>query len=726
MPRVTDVCSLCRNGKLTCKKLKVCKANKTNNETSSVVTNKGTVHYSQQKDNNFNEKSSMEENSETETVLNILNERKDYNKPLIKESIKNGITVCNFYGPLSIEAICDNNNISSKFIELSNLFIETEEISEKCISNDLNHVEMLQADYSDTEISKLIETVILPNYKAFKERLVYFDHELQNFFFEFIPIKFLMKKFEEWFVLDDNSKIKSANDILKDHGFSDNFPKDEHYIFNAPEHRHEYSILSLIVSLVRQVNVFTEHIPNQFFFELGDIKEEMNKLTLMSFAYSEYQTKPSYYSLIALITIRNNVFFLDMSSSLKETQNQIFSSFKIILDVAFNLGIHTRSDLFINDGIDEIYVTHVWNFIQIMDRVYGVVFGKQPLINYNHCIPRFLPEFEPIILILIEISDAFNSLNPISISEMIQKFNKFVGFASNLPSFQSLIFDSIGSRGSFISNSFKIVMKSLFLAAHQILLYKIRYLLEDLDCQKNFIVNDLKENCENQITVSFLFSFRMMKEFLMLPSYCKDLKHSNIFITTRSCMAKQLSFSYYYLITNFSLFEKKKKNRNITAPINNGLRLKLLDLKEFEENVFSVLDLSFAPLKSHFNGSVLHELSDLVSIFKNDLTCLKEIFLEFYNVGSKDKAFSDPIVISKQLKLLLTLTYLLETIDETNLLETKNSHDSTLKIKEWNEIIEKTKSKLRQEDINLGNLDNELDYFKSKFEEESDFFFSFL
>ncbi|GMM31269.1 hypothetical protein DAMA08_040140 [Martiniozyma asiatica (nom. inval.)] len=681
----------------------------------------------------------------SDRVLAFLNEKSsDYKKTMInKRTNSNGTTFSTFYGPLSMEAIFNSNKIAHQFTELSKSFILMERTATtENFPSTSKPIDILQAKYTEEKIIELVESTILPFCEAFEERLSYFEKELQDFFYESVPMKVLQEKFKKWFVLSKvhvkRSDEEPAIKILKDNGFNLGASTKERYVFHPPELSSEYAILSLITSVVRQVMIFTEHLPGQFQNDLVYNQKQFQMLTLATLSYSEYRSKPSFYSLLSLMMIRNNLFFLDMSTTIDQTENQAYLFLQIILNVALNIGIHVQCDIFVEDGIPESAVIKIWNFLQLMDAIYGIIFSKPPIINYNYCMPNIDPEMENLIGILRSVAGTFVSKIPISINDMIQKVDELSAYSRKLPNFNSLIYDHMNTEESANWDALLVWTKCFFLAVHQTILYKIRYTLEECSMTSDPAIFYMKQKCEHQLTVSLLLAFKMMKESIIASSVHQNLRYTHSFIVLRCVMAKFISFSYSFIISNFAIFDKYHFVLEDDKSYKDNIELDLLNLEYLENDVFLPFENVIPTMsKSLISKDSESQTRSLTHSFKNNFTSLMNLFTDFYNIGSKYKIITAPMVLTKELKYMMVLCHLLKTAAEFRSEWQRNNPLQMwrLDIEEWKKVIEKTRKKLLFMDANMDNdvsdplavnWEYDFDFIESKLDDpNNDFFLTF-
>ncbi|GMM31270.1 hypothetical protein DAMA08_040150 [Martiniozyma asiatica (nom. inval.)] len=679
--RPHKTCSRCRARKVKCDRNKPCfacvhsgvpdqciyESLKPNVQPSKIIKSNN-LHIKNSSDNlgSYIERFTLTSNPDVSSPEDASSISSQFDLPFLsfkKEEYKNSIIdsynggVCKYYGPLSPKAIFEGNQTFTKLKNLADSFIQTE-IGKSSIGVDrkwntkLDEIEVthsLHNRYSEIEISEMIQNIIIPQYKGARERLNYFNTNQFNFLTELIPIDDIFKYLDQWFVLSKVDDVSADTDplavkILRENNVDFQLEWESKYVFNPPKNKSQYALLSLAVSIIQMVLLF-ENIPqNTFQNAFVDSNKNCEKLALACLSVSKYEENPSIYALTALIILEKNMLITSMANT-ENIEKESYFVHKHSVNVAFKLGIHINCDTFVKDGISGKSIQTLWNYMQLLDVFYTILFGNPVQINENYCKSRLLPEFEELTQNFRYICKTFSGFDSISINDML----KCTNILSNHVSKYEGLDTQFGLLNNENVNFLQILERFLSTTVFEFILYKIRYILENekytisqLPYDEKIAVDSIKSQCENQLAKIVLSSFMLLNNTItnVINGSGNETCSLNFFLSTR------ISMTRYFIISCISIFDfepldSENSSDEIGSYIRNSPDLKSmrafpLVLKMLEQTSKSAMDLlvylnSADSKYIHINDfeNTAHELKTLI--------CLQNLVSAILEQGSYEE-----------------------------------------------------------------------------------------
>lgn len=612
-----------------------------------------------------------------------------YKKPLIEKIRQiDGSSVTRFHASFTPYAIFNSNpnhRVFTKALQGSiDVSADGEDFNLKTVST-ISEIQNIFIDFDD--LLQSINHVILLNFDGFKERLIFFSEHLSElFYFNSLPSEEVFKQFNSMFPLDEMGNAT----------------------FIQPATKSQYSWISVFVGLVNSVAIFTKS-KDVFRYEFDINSNTMKDLTVKSLAYSNYKQYPTCGALLALLTIRNNVFLNEFSNGSISLKTDGYNLLKEIIDLVYELGIHTQCDTFVDEGIPEQAIIVIWNWLQLIDAIFAIMNGLKPIIDYDYCTPRLTESFKPVVILLRFVSEIFNNSKPISLTDMISALDTICSYITKFPAFDN--FNSATLNFSGPSSWIKLTKTSL-ISTFQNILFKIKQSCDtlkanqivDLKNDEVQLIDHLIETCEFQIVCSIIFSFKLMKELIE-----ENLSGSNDFV--RPIMILRVAFSHFisnscgYLIshlTDLNIRTRKDLDPKGSCSGSKLLALSSIPLSQIESNLFKPLHEVDIQCNDIMNN--------LFNIF-NDFNSLLEIIMTVHTLGMKAPDLRDSPVLKTQFRFLLSLCLLLRTLDDHKV-AWATSHPNTpwkISVTEWKAIVEETKYR-SSADLNKMNEDPETEF----------------
>ncbi|GMM31271.1 hypothetical protein DAMA08_040160 [Martiniozyma asiatica (nom. inval.)] len=736
--RAQKTCSPCRRRKVKCDRGAPCSACiLIGSEGKCVYTTTTTQALSDAVNNNNKRrqyKSVTSPISDREINISFLDKKSlDYKRLYVEEfTTSTGIKIKKCHSPLSSQAIFENNADFKKFTKIAESFIgidiqeENFKNAQKINSNGLHH---LNVEYTNMDIIQMVEKSFLLQCHGFKERVSYFEKDLSNLFYGFLPTEKLKQKFDEWFILKKTPVDNCITNSTNENELNLDFMFEETYVFRPPTDKCEFAILSYMIALNRVVNIFTVYLPNNTFkFNYNENPAEIHKLCLAVLAYSDYQNQPTFYSLATIMTIRCNSFFLNISNNLKSYEVDSYHLLQVTMEIGFSLGIHRRWDLFLDEGVTEKASQSLWNIMQLLDASFSTIFLRKPLIDYRYCLHSGIVEVEEQVTFYRSLYDQFSDITPISINDMISTVNNITSFISKLCGFKDLIDCNINGPKQQ-KHLLDFHTKCLLLLSCQQILFKIRFTLEEyknhidslpVDEIKN--IEEIKKRCEYQLLLSLLLSFKIIKE-CVANSFLKPTSgFSHTMLTLRFNLSKFVSMAYYFIVSKISVFDinclvDKKPNNNSFSSYKYNMELELISLENLE-TIFSLPfdELCYDPSKQlppkNMADHEIQKTSEIIYGFKDNFTAVIDLFLDLCNLGSTYKILTDSVILSSQFRFFIGLCNLLKTNGEMKKNWTKEHPGQAWKIdsEKWKILAGETKNKLNSiEEIKIDKSNENID-----------------
>ncbi|KAG0686453.1 hap1 transcriptional regulatory prottein, partial [Pichia californica] len=517
--------------------------------------------------NDFNQLNEIELNDNTSATTNTINNEiiygdnhgdkpkltpntLDYEKPYIKEEselfqyktlnfkkplfVKTGDSI-KYYSPISIDTIFTNNKKYVKFRSMMPFLFSDDNLNSKfsdeiCIQTS-EEIRILTGTYTKQEIDNLMIKYISVNIDAILERLLYFENDLKNVITSmFLPFSNMEKILNQYFIKHENIYIYLPPST------------------NTENYRTIYAIFANILGIVQIVYLLTE-FDESVNFKYNIINQssvtEFGYAALKCMCFAEFKTRPTFELLLGFLIYRMKFYLMDSIS----ISNNSMLIFNIVLEMAFNLGIHIRSD-HINNYSEQM-VRSAWNIIQFIDAISSVYLGEPLKIDYKYCIPNLYEYWEPIVLYLRNVVETFNSVDPISLNQIIDLANSA---SKLLYVFQP--FDDLLSHGDYkpVQYIFSLIIKGDFIICYQLLLFILRLSLDEVDELNVKITNedlklieDLKNKTECHLFYSLVMTFGLMKKIIS-----GKISHNSQ--STRLTISMRLLFSRFMTINNKLIF----------------------------------------------------------------------------------------------------------------------------------------------------------------------------
>lgn len=490
----------------------------------------------------LNPVSSNKENSELFNYLTL-----QFKKPLF---IRDGDSV-QYLSPISLKAIFSNNKHYVKFRSMMPFLFNDDEKDDYKMKEIFNQeLKIFNEIYSKDQINNLLIKLILPNVDAIIERLKYFEQNVKNIITSvLIPFPKLKEIINKYFILKDNKEyiFLSPNDSLI------NF-------------KTEYSIFGNIFGILQIVTILTKSDKNvKFQYELNLNNNEFGYAALKCMCFADFKNRPTFELLLGFLIYRMKYYILD-SISINKNSSIIF---KIMLEIAFNLGIHIKCDHILN--YSEEIVRSTWNILQFTDAIISLYTGESLKIDYKYCIPRLYEYWEPIVLYLRNVITTFNSTDPISLNMIIDLANSSAKLLYVFQPFNELLNDKICSP---VQYSLSILIKGDFVICYQLLLFILRLSIDEINqlpikINENEIklINELKIKIECHLFYSLFLTFELMKKIISGNMLFFDQ-------STRLTISLRLLFSRFMIIGNkiifcyLSVFNSNNFTKSILMPIN--------------------------------------------------------------------------------------------------------------------------------------------------------------
>lgn len=599
--------------------------------------------------------SNIDSTSETDSNYSRLNSELfnypslEFKKPsFVKE--ENNIK---YEPPLSLEAIFNNNKHFVKFRSLMPFLFnvkENEIYKESQTLNSKVELKVLVDTYTIDEINELINTLFMPNIEAIKERIYFFGKEMiPSTSMAFIPMK---------------TPLEIFNKCIIPHPFEVN-----KYICKELNDETEYALFAIIFIMVKMVSFTSEFDKSiNFKYSLNLSISQLNDSSLKFLSFSNYKEKPTFNSLLAFLLYRMNYF---ISDSISEHSNAE-SFFNITLEICYKLGIHIRCDHI--EGYEEDHVRRVWNALQFLDCISAFHVGQPLKIDYRYAVPRLFGFWEPIILYFRKIVLSINSVQPITLNEIIDLTQDAIKLFSVFKSFDTLLNENA------VNFFFPIIIKCDFLICYETLLLILRLSIDDIskipvkiDDRDLRLIEDLKLKCECQLFYGMILSTRLIKD-ISTGNFSKH--NGKLLILMKLIFGRYLLLSNNIIFSYLSVFDKAKQSNK---PIST-LKYNDVSIAELEKYICKELDnITFEDFEYK-----------KMRLLMGSIPKLNEYLIDFYKTISENCPMILDGYFNVYFKFLLFVCRLLQVTYEYTDNQTSIDTNFQFKLDDWKIVIDKT------------------------------------
>ncbi len=337
-----------------------------------------------------------------------------------------------FMGPLSRYSLLSRPMFKYMMISMKDL-LDMERREYKKNHKVSIHLHLLPDGTQEDALVADIQRLICVNYYAFQERLIFFQNHLNNLLYsEFIPMDMVHSLFMTRFHDPDN---------------------DGKAQFLQPRKPYLYVDVAVVVSIVYLVVVFTRYNSfNESFRCKPVFKEgELSTLAFRCLNISDFRRKKTQLALISLLVLRSALFVHDNFEGASEDINS-YPVYQLSLDMCYQMGLH------LDPKIIGVYmfkeklemkrrtlkiekVFPLWNYMLEEDAIYSSVIGCPLLINSKFCSGFrknsnffFDNKREHEVNLLRKIDETINSLQLISLNNLLELVNEVLLFCYDLPS----------------------------------------------------------------------------------------------------------------------------------------------------------------------------------------------------------------------------------------------------------------------------------------------------
>ncbi|KAG0681044.1 hypothetical protein C6P40_002822 [Pichia californica] len=494
--RQSKVCMHCKIKKIKCDRKKPCSNCIKNSSINSCIYDDGKDYTS------INEKSTR-----NESILDI--EFRYSRLSIIMQKPSNSFLCPFIFSTKSKDHIISyhylfkfRNLISKEKIlwKSTNLFNDNVDISNLEIDN-YNSNSNNNNSLNFNEINRLIESLILNNYHSILERLNYFQLELNKLYFDScIPMGVIQLIFQYYFNLTPIS--------MK---------------FNYPKKQFEYSMISLIFSIVELSNKFAIHNDFKFNFQLlNNENKNFKKLSLKLLNFSYFKRRRNLFSVYTLLIMR---LLSSKNGDIQCVGEYIWNShhlFVSAVNLCMDMGLYVNLDNSFNyeklesngdqrpvsffKEISTEQKKRLWNYILKLDCFYFIDTSIPPIIDNRYCHSYYTNIFDSCLITCefvklipeIAIDILSNNNNIITFNKLLNSTKKIIKLLSKLPSLKNFQKDE---KNKSVWNLYYlkfILFKLLFIYQFQII-----SLLDDSALNLNFNENILK-NSNNKLIITSL------------------------------------------------------------------------------------------------------------------------------------------------------------------------------------------------------------------------------
>jgi len=306
------------------------------------------------------------------------------------------------------------------------------------------HLHLLPDGTQENALIADIHRLVCTNYYAFQERLVFFQTHLNNLLYSgFIPMDVIHTLFLERF---QNPNTEGHSQFLK------------------PEKPYLYVDVAVVVSIVYLVIVFTRYnsFDEKFHYRPIFKEGELSTLAFRCLNISDFRRKKTQLALLSLLVLRSALFVHDNFEGATEDINS-YPVYQLSLDMCYQMGLH------IDPKVIGVYMfkkklemkrrslkteeaLSLWNYMLEEDAIYSSAIGCPLLINSKFCSGFhkesnffFDNEKEQEVNLLRKIDETVNSLQPISLNNILELVDEVSLFCNCLP---STIFDIVNKDAS--------------------------------------------------------------------------------------------------------------------------------------------------------------------------------------------------------------------------------------------------------------------------------------